>query len=265
MSAGHELSAEDGGFHPGYYERIAAVEGSHWWHVGMRSLTEVLLGDRLARPGQSFLDAGCGTGGVLRWIEARGAFARLAGTDFSERAITLARQLSPGMELQVAPLDRLPFDDASFDVVTVNDVLQHVVETDVLSSLRECARVLRPDGMLLIRTNGARRARRERTDWRVYDRRTLRLELVRAGLDVERVTYACLVPSLWATVRGQVAHAPEASSDPRDGIPDPVSPAINRVGRWLVAAERRWLASGMRSIPFGHTLFAVARRADVTI
>jgi ubiquinone/menaquinone biosynthesis C-methylase UbiE len=242
-----------------YYERIADVEDHHWWHMGMRSMTESLLAEPLAGHGLVLLDAGCGTGGFLRWIAASGAFDRLVGTDLSEHAIELAKQRSRDLELHVAPLHELPFADGTFDVLTLNDVLQHVPEDRVTESLRECARVLRPSGMLLVRTNGARRARRERSDWRVYDRHALSTELQAAGLELERVTYAALVPSVWSAARGRSPRAPQPGADGRDGIPHRSSLLIDRLGRGVLAAERRWLAGGKRSVPFGHTLFALAR------
>jgi SAM-dependent methyltransferase len=163
------------------------------------------------------------------------------------------------MELHVAPLTELPFPDASFDVVTVNDVLQHVPEDLVPAALRACARVMRPDATLLIRTNGARRARRERSDWRVYDSSTLAGALRDAGLHAERVTYASLVPSMWAVATNRMPRAPQEGTEGHDGVPEPASPVINIIGRNLLAAERLWLVRSGRSVPFGHTLFAVAR------
>ena len=54
-----------------YYRRLHEVDTRHWWHLGMRSIEAVLLGDRLQRTGQSVLDAGCGTGGFLAWAASR--------------------------------------------------------------------------------------------------------------------------------------------------------------------------------------------------
>jgi SAM-dependent methyltransferase len=225
----------------------------------MRRISEVMLREPLSRGGQAVLDAGCGTGGFLAWLATTGAFTRLVGTDIAIRAIELAGERVPSAELRAAPLHELPFADAEFDVVTVNDVLQHVPERTVGDALRECGRVLRPGGRLLIRTNGALRARRERDDWRAYDRVTLAKELRGAGLHPERLTYAALVPSLWAVARGEVPRAPEAGEAGRHGVPKPSSAVAARAGRATTAAECAWLARSGRTIPFGHTLFAVVR------
>jgi ubiquinone/menaquinone biosynthesis C-methylase UbiE len=60
----------------------------------------------------------------------------------------------PEAELRVSALRALPFPDASFDLVVTNDVLQHVPEADVGASLAELRRVLDPQGVLFIHTNG---------------------------------------------------------------------------------------------------------------
>lgn len=243
-----------------YYQRIFDCEERHWWYAGMRLIAASLLGDRCAASGRRVLDAGCGTGGVLRWQANLGDAAALAGVDIGSAAIELARRRVPEAELHVAPLHELPFTDASFDLVLTNDVLQHVSEDDVAASLSELRRVLAPGGALLLRTNGARRLRRERDDWRAYDRRTLVDALRAAGLRCERVTYANTLLSLAAIVQRRTPHAP---SDERHGIPTtPPSGLRAAVGGRVLAAEARLLARPGRTLPYGHTLFALAVPGD---
>src|SRR5438093_7588237 len=200
------------GVPPDYYERIAEVEDRHWWYLGMRRITAALIGDRLRRPGGRILDAGCGTGGLLRWALDLGSFDSAAGIDIGATAIELARRRVPEADLRVGSLRELPFGDGTFDLAIMNDVLQHVPEDEVDASLSELRRVLGSGGALLLRTNGARRLRRERDDWRAYDRATLRAELVRAGFVVERVTYANMLLSLVAGLSGRTPHAPSETS-----------------------------------------------------
>ena len=242
-----------------YYQRIFENEEKHWWYRGMLSITAALLGERLTRPGQRLLDAGCGTGGFLRWALDRGAFASAAGVDIGSAAIGLARERLPDVDLHTAPLRSLPFDDHSFELVVSNDVLQHVHEQELGESLGEVRRVLAPGGTLLLRTNGARRQHRERDDWRVYDRRALAAQLERAGFVCERVTYANTLLSLYGALRGRSPHAP---SESHDGIPRAeFSRLAGTVGSRLLAAESRWLARTGSRLPYGHTLFAVATPA----
>jgi SAM-dependent methyltransferase len=235
-----------------YYRRLHEVDSRHWWHLGMREIEAALLRGRLHG---SVLDAGCGTGGFLAWAAARGTFSRLAGGDISVEAIEIAREVVPTAELHVAPLDRLPFGDGEFDLAVSHDVLQHVPETALDAGLRELRRVLRPGGALLVRTNGDRRARRERDDWRAYDAATLAADLRRAGFAVRRVTHANAVLSL-------AEPAPAAPTDERCGIPGRSSSARAAVGSALLRAESLLVGQGGR-LPFGHTLFALAEREVV--
>lgn len=242
---------------PDYYVRLQAVEEHHWWHTGMREITEVLLRGRLARGHLSLLDAGCGTGGFLAWASETGAFDRLCGVDISAEAIELTRRAVPNAELHVAPLHALPYGEATFDLVVLNDVLQHVDERSIQESLREVHRVLREGGTLFVRTNAARRARRERSDWRVFEERTLREELERGGFSIERLTHANVVLSAWGSLRRRAPRAPTATTC---GIPDPSGALVSGVGSALLGIEARYLGALGRRLPYGHTLLAVTVR-----
>lgn len=240
---------------PDYHARLEQIELEHWWPRGMRSIAVALLGDRLAHAGQSILDAGCGTGGFLRFAGGLGTFACLCGVDVSSEAIELARRRVPEADLHVASLDALPFEDQSFDLAVLNDVLQHVREAELDAGLAELRRTLRPAGALLVRTSGARRARRERGDWRAYDRGSLASELNQRGFRVERLTYANTALSLWAAA---LHRGPRAPSGERHGIPGPAGALASAVGSSMLGLEARYLARPGRSLPFGHTLLAVA-------
>ncbi len=105
------------------------------------------------------LEVGCGPGWM--WTQAAEDLSpglRLMLTDLSagmaEDALTRATALNrfAGVRAQVADAQRLPFPDASFDVVVANHMLYHV--PDIAVAVGELARVLRPDGCLLAAANG---------------------------------------------------------------------------------------------------------------
>lgn len=231
-----------------YYRRLRDAEQHHWWSVGMRRIGASLLDGRLHG---AFLDAGCGTGGLLAWARAEGTFEQLCGVDIGREAVELARRAVPDAEIRVAPLHELPFADGSFDVVVLADVLQHVRESELDDGLRELRRVLRRDGVLLVRTNGAPRARRARADWRLYDAADLADELTRSGFRIERVTHANMVLSAFGP-------EPAPPTESSCGIPSPAGRLRGTIGSTLLGLEARYLRTPGRSLPRGHTLFAVA-------
>jgi ubiquinone/menaquinone biosynthesis C-methylase UbiE len=239
---------------PDYYDRLAAIDERHWWARGLIEIEAELIGPWLERQPRAVLDAGCGTGAFLAWAARRVPRASLAGIDPSTEALAVAQRRVPSADLRVASLSTLPFPDAAFDVVALNDVLQHVDESDVEDGLRELRRVVDRAGCLVVRTNGARRGRRERSDWRLYDKATLRTVLERAGFAVRRVTFANLLFSGAAEVRGR---GPRAPTERTCGIPSDPGRVASALGRAALRVEAAIVGAG-GAIPWGHTLLAVA-------
>lgn len=95
--------------------------------------------------GARVLDLGCAYGFLVE--EACEAGFRAVGVDASRFAVGEAARHAPHARgrLAVAHAERLPFADASFDVVTAFDVLEHVPHPELL--IAEAARVLRPGGL----------------------------------------------------------------------------------------------------------------------
>lgn len=241
-------------FPPGYHARIRDVERDHWWYRGMRDLSAVLLEPWLARGDQSLLDAGCGTGGFLRWALDTGALRAASGIDTAPAAVELARAEAPEADVRLGSVLALPHESRSFDIVVCNDVLQHLAQEDAVPALTELARVTRPGGAVLVRTRGSRRPGR---GYHAYDRELLALTLERAGLRPLRVTFANLGGSLFAALRRRTPRV--LAREGREGIPRPVSWLKAAVASRLMAIERRLLVRRTRfGVPWGHTVLALA-------
>jgi ubiquinone/menaquinone biosynthesis C-methylase UbiE len=99
------------------------------------------------------LDVGCGTGRLLAFLHDAWPGIRWTGLDLSGPYLAEARRLigrTARVKLVEGAAERLAFDDASLDLV-VSSFLMHELPADVrLSALREMARVLRPDGLVVI-------------------------------------------------------------------------------------------------------------------
>jgi demethylmenaquinone methyltransferase/2-methoxy-6-polyprenyl-1,4-benzoquinol methylase len=100
--------------------------------------------EQTVRPGDRVLDACCGTGDLA--IAARAHGASPVGLDFSEPMLERARRKEPAIEWVHGDVLALPFDDASFDAVTVGFGVRNVEHLE--AGLRELRRVLRPGGRL---------------------------------------------------------------------------------------------------------------------
>jgi 2-polyprenyl-3-methyl-5-hydroxy-6-metoxy-1,4-benzoquinol methylase len=107
---------------------------------------------------KDWLDAGCGTGILSRWLVGRGA--RIHAMDAAPAMVEQAVRLCAGssdrdrLSYSVGNVGSLPFPEASFDGVLCSSVLEYVASPE--ECLREFARVLRPQGRLIFSVPNSR-------------------------------------------------------------------------------------------------------------
>ena len=101
--------------------------------------------------GSKALDVCCGTADwTIALSEAVGSKGQVTGLDFSENMLEVGKQKTASLDnIQLVHGDamNLPFDDNSFDYVTIGFGLRNV--PDYLSALKEMHRVLKPGGMVV--------------------------------------------------------------------------------------------------------------------
>ena len=94
----------------------------------------------------AIVDLATGTGDLALALQRRIPNAKVVGADFSEEMLAVAKR--KGVQTVLANAMELPFDDGSFDVVTISFGLRNL--PDWAGALREMRRVLRPNGHVLV-------------------------------------------------------------------------------------------------------------------
>ncbi|HZH91693.1 MAG TPA: class I SAM-dependent methyltransferase [Pyrinomonadaceae bacterium] len=244
------------------YAIMYEVEGSHWWFAGRRRILESFVEQIVAsldlqdgrRP--RILDVGCGTGANLEMLAG---FGEAEGVDVSEDALAFCR--ARGLDkVRLGAAERLPYADASFDLVTALDVVEHL--DDDLGGLCEMRRVLSPGGRALLFVPAFMWLWGVQDDVSHHRRRYTLPQLTErvraAGFAVERASYANLTffaPILAGRLLMRATGARPASENNIN------VPALNGVLGRLFGAERFWLRRGL-NFPFGVSAVCVARRRE---
>ncbi|MFT4214554.1 MAG: class I SAM-dependent methyltransferase [Microbacterium sp.] len=125
-----------------------SVLRSHRWRTAQNSAAHLLP---LLKPTDRLLDVGAGPGTITADLAQLVAY--VAATEIGADEVALARATmvareATNVDVQVADVHALPFDDDVFDVVHAHQVLQHVA--DPVQALREMARVTRPGGVVAV-------------------------------------------------------------------------------------------------------------------
>jgi len=95
----------------------------------------------------NILDIGCAEGGFLKFLSKNG-FHNLSGIDTSTSYLTAAKKSSPQINFEIGVAESIPFPDAYFDVIVIDQVLEHLHHP--LVALDEISRVLREDGKVIV-------------------------------------------------------------------------------------------------------------------
>ncbi len=235
----------------------------------MNGLKLRYLLEDLATVRGAYLDLGCGGGAVPKAVKRERPDLDVHGADLSRAVIAAASRDPEGVRFEVARAERLPYTDASFDAISVLDVLEHV--DDPAAMLAEIGRVLRPGGLLhmVLPLEGQPgtlwRALGTGTRWRakvryaghihVFDEQRYRALAQAAGLPVQRVRWSYhllfqLVDVLFfvlVSVRGplktSVEDAAAECQGPARAPLRAVKAAVAAVG-WYDARLLRWKRGG---------------------
>ena len=96
--------------------------------------------------GQRVLDVGCGPGALTTELVTRLGAAAVTAVDPSEPFVAAARERHPGVSVEHASAEQLPFRDGAFDAALAQLVVHFMA--DPVAGLREMARVAREHGVV---------------------------------------------------------------------------------------------------------------------
>jgi len=142
---------EIAGFYPNQYWWSATKPGllkrfeSIYRRTALRGHVSFISKAASNRSDVDLLDVGCGSAALLGLMKERGY--RVMGVDFSSEAAAVARKEN-GVHVVVGSLHDAAFPKASFDIVTLFHVMEHV--TNPRDVLQEVGRILRPGGSVVL-------------------------------------------------------------------------------------------------------------------
>jgi SAM-dependent methyltransferase len=252
------------GFDPHYFDTLAEIEGRHFWFVVRR---QVIL-DALRRgvpdlDRRRLFDIGCGSGGLLAFLDRQGVTVEGACDAYRESLEIVRRRV-------VAPLvlvdeGRLPPLAPGHTLLGLFDVLEHIDDDE--GTLRFLNSVLAPGGVLVLTVPAHPFLFDEMDELahhrRRYRKRDLRRLLEGAGFRVRVLSHfmSPLVPPLvvvrwlgrtfFGRTRGQERRRAEFR----------VVPGLNGLLRHVLTLERLWIRLAPSvPVPFGSSLVAVVAR-----
>lgn len=240
------------------YSKMAEVEEQMWWYRALhRNLSDTIAKFLKKRPA-TILDAGCGTGGFMRFLADEIPDLTIVGLDMWLPACEAARSRSRKFVMR-GEVNHLPVADNSVDCIISADVLYH--EGIILeAALQEVYRCLGSDGIIVTNLPAYEWLRSYHDERIKTARRFTRSEvqklLIRKGFTVLYNTYWNTLPFPLMVLRRKVMKPTSGDSDVRV-YPRPVEGFF----KFLMGLEFAVLHRGGR-FPFGGSILTVAAKRN---
>jgi len=253
-------------YDPRLFSKIAAVEDRHFWFCARNRIIAAAVRSvaNALPPGYRVLEAGCGTGFVLRQLVEVCRGGEVLGMDLFPEAVAFASRRAGCRVLAGDVLN--PPELGQFDLVGMFDVLEHLA--DDLAILSGLHRLLKPGGALLL-TVPAHMSLWSYFDvsschCRRYEFGELASKLTEAGFRVEYLTefMMSIFPLVWLgrRLKGGSRTTDRATADARTADELKVVPGVNGLLKAALSTEAAAIARRWR-LPKGTSLLAIARKA----
>lgn len=241
------------------YKNIFLNENSHFYYRGTHNTVLSLLNKYSPEKKKlKILDAGCGTGLLMKKLEKYGD---VFGVDISPEAIkyTKKRRIK---NTSLASIEKLPFKDNNFDIIISVDVLYHQRVGNDIKALKEFNRVLKPGGILIVKVPAFNWLRGHHdivveTRHR-YTKKELGEKLKASGFEIMKLSYANMTVFPIALLKRITERF---QKNPSTDV-EKVSSYLNKTLIKIMGVEDKLMA--FYGLPFGLSVLAVAQKLDGT-
>jgi SAM-dependent methyltransferase len=238
---------------PEAYLEMADTEARHWWFTGRRAILDTVIADLHLPAAASILEIGSGTGGNLDLLAAHG---KVSAVEMDPTAMSISIAKTGGrFDIRAGHCpETMPFPAASFDLVCMFDVLEHIEQDRETLAL---ARSMLATGGRILLTVPANRWMWGAHDVFLHHKRRygaaeLRQKARDAKLHLDRIThFNTLLFPLAAAVRIKDRLVGKQSAS---GTAIPAAP-MNLALHHTFGSERHLLR--FMRLPFGVSLLAV--------
>jgi SAM-dependent methyltransferase len=233
-------------FEPVYFETLKKAEERYFWFTVRRKWIHDRIRKFIMPPGR-VLEIGCGSGNISSFLSRKGY--KVTGCEFYPQALDISW---PGFQKVRGNAVNLPFDDNSFAVVGLFDIIEHL--DDDISPLREALRVVNEDGIVIVTVP----AGKELWSWgdeislhkRRYTKESCRKIILEAGLDpllIEHMFMSLYLPMQYS--RGKAG---------KKEVQFRINRIVNTLLKGFFDIER--YISKVLPLPFGTSIIALARK-----
>ncbi|MCD6298835.1 MAG: class I SAM-dependent methyltransferase [Deltaproteobacteria bacterium] len=219
--------------------------------------------------GAAVLDVGCGSGILLDALRRAGA-SDLVGIELSAKKAEIALRMIQQAKIYVDSYENVELPESSFDLITAFDLIEHLYRPG--DFFRFAARLLKPDGIVYIKTPNWNAARRYGTRWQglhqdpehiyYFDRYSLENYFARVGIAMEEVDYTPISAGFGST---RCTSATKPSANPLRMIYLARTcfrslPILSRLGYKMLYQLRRLKNHKDIALGTAHELIAVGRK-----